>query len=214
MRPIEVSVALDAADADAIAQTQSPSVAGQLTLNGSLVTGGVAYLQGGSVARPVKFTFGANAVGKSFTVYGTLLSNGSTVVESVAGTSVSALTTSHFLTVSRIDIDSGVIAAGALTVGTGDAGSTCWLPVDWVRDPFSIGFGCVVTGTVNYTMQHTFDNIYDGTATPIAFDHTEISSETTNQQGNYQFACRAMRVKINSGTGTVRLVAIQSWDAG
>lgn len=210
MRPIEVSIALDAANATGIAQSQSPSVAGSLTLNGSMVTSGVAYLQGGSVARSVQFTFAQNAVGKSYTVYGTVLENGSVVAESVAGTSVSAQTTNLFLTVTRVDTDS----TGGLTVGTNGIGGTRWLPVDWIKDPFNVGFGCVVTGTVNYTVQHTFDDIFDGSVIPVAFDHTDIANEITNQQGNYQFAARALRVKINSGTGTVRSTFLQSWDAG
>ena len=210
MLPIEISIALEAADADGIAQSQSRSTAGAVTLNGSLVTSGVAYLQSGSVARSVQFTFAQDATGKSYTVYGTVFEHGDVVFESVSGTSVSAQTTNYFLTVTEVLQDAG----GGLTIGTNGVGSTKWLPVDWLRDPFSGGFGCVVTGTVNYTMQHTFDDIFDGSVIPVPFDHTDIAGETANQQGNYQFAPRALRVEINSGTGTVRLVAIQSWDAG
>lgn len=92
-------------------------------------------------------------------------------------------------------------------------GSTVWYPVDVHRDPVNIGFGVVVTGTVNYTVQHTFvpDLL---TAASVAaediFPHDTIAAQTTSQDGNYAFPVTGCRVTVNSGTGTAKFTVIQA----
>jgi len=88
-------------------------------------------------------------------------------------------------------------------------GSTAWIPLDYKQSPFNIGFGVTVTGTVNYTVEHTFDDVYDSTVTPVAFSHSTAASQSTNQDGNYAFPIRAVRVTVNSGTGTAKLTLLQ-----
>ena len=88
-------------------------------------------------------------------------------------------------------------------------GTSAWIPVDHTQTYFSIGFGCVVSGTVTYTIQHTFDDVFDSKVTPTAFDHSTLSGETTNQDGNYAFPIRAMRVNVTAGTGSVTVTILQ-----
>lgn len=88
-------------------------------------------------------------------------------------------------------------------------GSTAWIPLDYTQSPFNIGFGVTVTGTVNYTVEHTFDDVQDSTITPIAFSHSTAANQTTNQDGNYAFPVRAVRVTVNSGSGTAKLTILQ-----
>ena len=88
-------------------------------------------------------------------------------------------------------------------------GSSAVIPVDYMQAPVSISFGCVVTGTINYTVQHTFDDIYDASITPVWFDHPYVVAQTTSKDGNYAYAPRAIRIKINSGTGTIYTNLIQ-----
>ncbi len=88
-------------------------------------------------------------------------------------------------------------------------GASTWQPMNSTAAPFAVGIGCVVTGTVNYTVQHTFDDIFDITATPFAFDHSNIVAVTTSKDGNYAFPIRAIRIIINSGAGSVRMALIQ-----
>jgi len=79
--------------------------------------------------------------------------------------------------------------------------------------PYNVGFGVVVSGTVNYTVQHTFDNPWT-TASPTWFNHPTVASLTTSQDGNYAFPVAAIKVVINSiagtGTSTVALTVIQA----
>lgn len=90
-----------------------------------------------------------------------------------------------------------------------DVGSTAWIPLDYKQNPFNVGFGVTVSGTVNYTIEHTFDDVYDSSITPVAFSHSTVAAQSTNQDGNYAFPIRAVRVTINSGTGSAKLTLLQ-----
>lgn len=68
---------------------------------------------------------------------------------------------------------------------------------------FNVGFGAVVSGTVTYTIQHTFDGVN-------FFDHEFAVDQTTNQDGNYAFPVASIRIDVTAGTGTVTLTAIQA----
>ncbi len=59
-----------------------------------------------------------------------------------------------------------------------------------------ISYAVIVTGTVNYTVQHSLDGVN-------FFDNSDNTSQTTSQDGNYIFPIRAVRVNINSGAGSV-----------
>lgn len=61
-----------------------------------------------------------------------------------------------------------------------------------------ISYACGVTGTVNYTVQHSLDGVR-------YFDNSDNASKTVDADGNYVFPVRAVRVKVNSGSGTVQL---------
>lgn len=88
-------------------------------------------------------------------------------------------------------------------------GTTAWIPVDYKQAPFSIGFGAVVSGTITYTIEHTFDDIFDSTITPTAFSHGTVAAKTTNQDGNYAFPIRALRINNTAGTGSTTLTILQ-----
>lgn len=214
MRPVTLSLTLGAADQDAIAQSQSLSAAGTLTLNGSFVSGGVATFDGGSTARQVKFTFGANHVGKSFNVYGKILQFGATVIEPVAGTSVSATTTNYFFEVSRITAGEAS-TVGGVEVGTSDIGATPWVPFDHYQVPTNVGFAVSVPSTSppTWTLQYTFDNLWDQSLRPsdvTVFSDSAFTAKTTSLNGNFVAPCTGVRLQISSGTTTGELTVIQS----
>lgn len=82
------------------------------------------------------------------------------------------------------------------------------VPVDAKALNFGMGFGCEVTGTVTYTIQHTFDDIFDPNVTPVWFNHAVVVNQTTSQDGNYAFPIAAYRLNVSAGTGTVNMVAL------
>lgn len=205
MRPVTVTVGpLASAVANNIALAQSPTAAAGFTLNGSLVSGGVATLD---VARRVLFTTSGNESANHFTIYGTDVA-GNTITDVVAGanigTSYSAL---DFKTVTSIAIT--VNAAANITVGTNGVASSPWVRLDnWAFPQVSIQ--CTVGGTVNYTVQQTLDDPNSATnavlpylVTWVSSSDTNVVGATTTQQSNYAFAPIFARVLLNSGTGTV-----------
>ena len=96
------------------------------------------------------------------------------------------------------------------TITVSSAASSAAIPMDPKVAPFSVGIGCVATGTLTYKVQHTFDDIFDSTVTPTWFDHSSMTGLTANQDGNYAYAVRGVRLLINSGTGSVTMNLVQS----
>lgn len=88
-------------------------------------------------------------------------------------------------------------------------GTSAWIPMDYKQNPFNIGIGVVVSGTVTYTVQHTFDDIYDSSITPTAFNHSTLATQTANKDGNYAFPVRAIRINNGAGTGTTTMTLLQ-----
>ena len=74
--------------------------------------------------------------------------------------------------------------------------------------PFSVGFGVLVSGVVDYTVQHTFDDPSSGFSTWFA--HPTINSQTDNQDGNYAFPVTGIRLVVNSGVGSATLKLVQA----
>jgi hypothetical protein len=97
-----------------------------------------------------------------------------------------------------------------ITVSQTGAGSSATIPVDHYQTPFNIGMGVTVSGTVNYTIQHTFDNVQDSAVTPTWFSHPTLASLTAAADGNYAFPVRAIKILQNSGSGTTTLTLIQA----
>lgn len=83
--------------------------------------------------------------------------------------------------------------------GTGQTSAIIPLP----GNPFNVGFGVVVSGTVTYSVQHTFDNTN-------WFDHEAVVGATDNQDGNYAYPVAGIRLNVTAGTGTATLTTIQA----
>lgn len=204
MNPIVVTVGpLASASANNIALSQTPTV-GALTLNGSLVTGGVAILD---KARQVLFTFAANETGHNFVVTGTSWA-GDPITETVAGTTAGTVpTVLSYKTVSSIVISAN--ATGAITVGTNAIASSPWVRLDGWANPV-VAVQTVVSGTANYTLQQTLDdpNSPTNAVTPSAMtwvNSPDLSmvAATVNAQTYYSAPPVFARIVLNSGSGSV-----------
>ena len=100
-----------------------------------------------------------------------------------------------------------------ITVSKTASGSTSTIPLNVNINPFNVGMAVVVSGTVNYTVQYTFDNVWSSTydsATATWFDHASLAAQTTNQTGNFAFPVAGMRLTVNSGSGTATMTVIQA----
>jgi hypothetical protein len=206
MQPIYVTVGpLAAASANAIALSQTTAGAADLTLNGALVSGGVATLD---KPRQVLITNVGNDSGITFTIYGTWI-GGQTISETVQGTSGSTVaTTLDFATVTRVAA-SGATSVSGVTVGTNGVAGSSWLRFDSWADA-QTAIQCNVSGTVNYTVQVTMDDPNSPT-NPVTIENvewlntndTDAVTSIANVFTNFQFTPTFARVLLNSGTGSV-----------
>ena len=94
------------------------------------------------------------------------------------------------------------------TVSKTGTGSSSALVMNTNISPFNVGFGVTVTGTVNYTVQHTFDDPAVGFST--WFSHPTVASQTANADGNYAFPVTGVKVLVNSGSRTATLNLIHA----
>jgi len=199
-----------AADADGICASQTPT-AGALLINGALASGGSVTLD---VQRRVLITAAGDESGTSFTIAGTNW-QGNSISEIVPGpNATTASTVISFKTVTSVTIANN--AVGAVTVGTNGVADSPWVRFDdWA--PNYISVNCSTDGTVNYSVQTSLDDP-NNIASPVpagqmtwldALD-ANLVSESADKSGGIQYAPTFARVVLNSGTGSVRGVFLQS----
>jgi hypothetical protein len=211
MRPITVSVGpLAAASATNIRTASAIAGAGAVTLNGSLVSSGVATLD---TQRRVLFTSAGNDSGITFTISGTN-NNKDLISETLTGGNATGVyTVLDYKTVTSVTASGA--SAGNVSIGTNGVAGSPWVMLDpWAYAPVAAQLN--VSGTVNYTLQQTLDDPNDPTnpVTPanmtwINCADTTVVGVTASAQTNYAFAPRYVRVLLNSGTGSVTGTFIQ-----
>lgn len=94
------------------------------------------------------------------------------------------------------------------TVSKTGVGSSSAIVMNTNISPFNVGFGVVASGTVNYTVQHTFDDPAVGFTT--WYSHPTVAGEVANADGNYAFPVTGIKVLVNSGSGSATLNLIQA----
>ena len=87
-------------------------------------------------------------------------------------------------------------------------GSSDALVMNTNTTPFNVGFGVIVDGTVDFTVQHTFDDPAVGFTT--WFNHPTVASQIASADGNYAFPVTGIRVTMNSGEGSVTMKVVQA----
>lgn len=101
-----------------------------------------------------------------------------------------------------------------IVVTVSSATSSNVIPMDWNQNPFSVGFGVVVSGTLTYTVQYTFDNVFADGFTPAGatwYDHPVVAAQTASNVGNFAFPVRGVRLTVSSySSGSATLTLIQS----
>lgn len=215
MRPIVVTVGpLVAASANNIAQSQTPTSGTALTLNGTLVSGGVATLD---TPRRVLLTYGNEASARTLVVTGTGRT-GQTQSETLAvpsGGGGTVATVLDYKTVTSL-MPAGSGWTAAATVGTNGVAGSAWVRLDqWPIPQTTIQ--CTVSGTVNYTVQQTLDDPNSPTD-PVALTavtwidsaDTAVVGGTATKMSNFAYVPVFARVLLNSGTGSVTATFAQS----
>jgi len=154
--------------------------------------------------------------GKTAALVGTD-ADGKAQTETMALPGVSATTTStkYFKTLTSIT-PSVTIGADTMDIGWNDVAVGPTFPLDYKANAFSVSLALTLTGTISLTVQHTFDDIFDTSVTPVWFPHASLVTKVANSDGNYAFPVRATRLLVNSLTtgATVTFSVIQSSDGG
>ncbi len=170
------------------------------------------------VARQVILTSGGNDTGDIFTISGTDWAN-TPITEQLAGASGGAATSLlSYKTITSIS-SNGALAT-TVTIGTNGVADSPWIEFDPYAATAPTALQATVSGTVNYTVYQTLDNptsldnlaIYrrPDLMTWVAHPDAALSGATATAQGNYAYTPAFCKVRINSGSGTVTLTAIQA----
>ena len=204
MKPIVKTLSGLSDDADGIAEAQTASGAEDLTLDGALVSGGVATL---AAAQQIVITSVGDDTGVTFTITGTD-ANGTVSVITLVGVNAGAATsTGHLVTVTNV-ATSGATAAD-VTVGVDEANGAVTAAIRVNRNQvssFKLGLYVVITGTATYTVEHSEDWPESGDFTGGYPNQAEwrdtdgLTALTATDEGNINFPMETVRLNITAFT--------------
>lgn len=221
--PVKITYRLAAAVTNGIAQSQSLGAAGNLTLNGSLVSGGVATLDSGGAARRVLITSAADDSGMTWTLTGTDRNGVAQSEVFAGGAGVAVYSAFDYLTVTRVR--GSAATAGAVTAGTNGVGSTQWFQRDWVNISVLGVLAYVGTGkVVTYNVEGTMDDPNAPLDVPpynASVEHTSFSPPNAvpfpgwsalsgSNMGEITIPVFMYRLTITAGTDPVTMQVIES----
>ena len=195
MRNKTLDFDLDDTDDNGLVTIAAIAGAGALTLNGALVTGGVGVMD---FARRIAFISAGDDSGDTMTIVGTD-ANGIALTEVLtmanAGTAES---TGYFLTVTSLTASGA--SAGNVTIGTADEISSKTIPID-ARSDSACTIIADITGTIDYTIQETFDsNFREDLQDAVWYTITAFSGKTADVNGSSTVGAKALRLIVNSFT--------------
>lgn len=194
-----------ATDTAAVCLLQSTTGAGSLLINGAtidLLSGWIGTARFGGFARKLTITSANNLSAVNFVITGKAI-DGSDLTETIAGPNANTVTTTNaFTRVISVNVSAAVTA---VSVGDDTVGTSSWIPMDVRVANFKSSAAGMVTGTISYTLQYTFDNVLSSTysTSAVAFnsDLTAMVAATSNQFGYITNPVAAVRVVVNSSTG-------------
>jgi len=203
MRRIEIKMDLADVDDDGVFQNQTLGGSGFFTLNGAGVTSG-EWITPDLFAKQIGFTSTGNLSGVTFVVSGYQDKNKTILIsEGVTGPNNSTIeTTNYFYSIQSIAA-SGAVGTN-VKAGPVDEAISQIIPIKRSssdRSERQVGLTFIVTGTIDYTVQQTNDDVQsltDRTFDWLDHDDTDLVAATASKNGNYIAIPQAMRVKINS----------------
>jgi len=98
----------------------------------------------------------------------------------------------------------GAISGTTITGGTP-------IPLNFNNVAVGIGLVAEVTGTVNYTLYHTYDDVFNSSITPVWLPHSvaNMVGATSTQESNFVIPVSACQLILNSGSGSINFVLLQ-----
>ena len=91
-------------------------------------------------------------------------------------------------------------------------------PVDTYISPSNMGLAVIVTGTITYKVQYTFDDVFAKGYSPTAgtsnwFDHPTLTG-SASANSNVAYPVTGLRLITTAGTGSATLTIIQAGGGG
>lgn len=198
MRPKSITLSIQV-DRDGIAQSQTTGGAGNLTLNGALVSSG-AYSH--NTAQKIGLYSAADLSGVAFTVTGKGYSGttglfSDSLSDVVTGPNATTVETTHYFT-TVTSVSASAAVASAVEVGPSDEAVSQPIPLNRYSD-FPAGLTIATSGTINADAQHTMSDIFTD-STPVWQDHDNLAGVTETTSGNYAVPVSATRLVVNSAS--------------
>ena len=88
-------------------------------------------------------------------------------------------------------------------------GQSQWFVTNFNITPVEISISVVVDGTVNYTVQYTYDDLAANN-NPEAWNLPALTSKATKLDATIKFPITGYRLVVNSVGGTATMTAIQA----
>lgn len=99
-------------------------------------------------------------------------------------------------------------------VTVGALGASNPIILDHYQRPFSIGIGAVVSGTLVFTIEHTFDDVFAASFNPATatwLSDASLRDKSASTTANYAYPVMAIRINVTSWTsGSVTMTVIQA----
>lgn len=202
MRPIQITTtSFTGADGNGVALAQQLLAAGDLTLVSSTVTL--------TPPRYITLTSLGNLSGVLFSITGTA-PNGSPQTEVLSGPNANTVTsTMTFATITAISTDGAV--GTDVEAGYTQSGYSAWWPLDIYTPNQVTTISVNVSGTINYSVEYTNEDPFDNSIVqlPKAHPNASLTGATADQTEFTTTLMRAVRFKVNSGSGIARVTITQ-----
>ena len=101
----------------------------------------------------------------------------------------------------------------SITTSVTGVGSSPVEAVSWFTNPFNLGLGAVLSGAATFTVEYSFEDPTNegySASTATWFPVTGLSAVSASTAAELTIPCRAVRVTIASGAGTVTLYVQQA----
>lgn len=90
-------------------------------------------------------------------------------------------------------------------------------PADHYVSPFNVALNVLVTGTITYTVQYTFDDVFASNYVAASgnwVNHPSLTTQTATKDSNIAYPVRGIRLTTSVGSGTAALTIIQAGGGG
>lgn len=152
------------------------------------------------LAHNVSLTSTAALSGITMTVTG-LDADGQAQTEAIVGPSNNTVYGLKYFSRLNTIIFGSTLGANTMSVGIKDVSVSQTIPVNYLQVAFNLTEMVDVSGTINFTLQYTEQDIYAAAPSTLTwFNHATIASKTADIDGVTTSPIRAVRLLVNSLT--------------